>query len=57
MRMQKKPCIVVHAYNPSYLGSRGKRIWSRRPTSQGKVIKTLYQRQNTTKGLGAELKG
>jgi hypothetical protein len=47
--------LVVHAFNPSYLGGRDRRIKSLRP-DQAKVRKNLSQKQNktkTTKGLGA----
>jgi hypothetical protein len=41
--------MMVHAYNPSYFGSRGKRImYSKSPP--GKVNKTLSQNQNISKG-------
>jgi hypothetical protein len=42
--------VVVHAYNPTYLGGRRRRIdvWGQ----SGKKMKTLFENQANSKGMG-----
>jgi hypothetical protein len=52
IKINLKPDILAHTYNPDYLEGRGRRISNSRPAHPGKVRNPMTKAKYKAKGLG-----